>query len=274
MAGSPQAQISSRTPIDILIPAIEKDLKTLPFVIDAVRKYVKHPIGSILIVAPRKERILELCRRKGCRFVDEDTVFPLTKKDMNYRSRTWDRSGWLFQQMLKFCGDSLCSSDYYLVIDADTVLIRPHVFLSGKKTVFYCRNWSQPEYFKTYRKLLGRKRSASVSFVTHYMLFDKAKLVQLKKAIEARHQTKWYYAILRSMNKSRQFAFSEFETYGNFLHSTYPGKLLLKPALNRSLHTGIARLSKARVRQLAGTYRSISFHERKGYVRTRKAGRR
>ncbi|SDD11443.1 hypothetical protein SAMN02799630_02131 [Paenibacillus sp. UNCCL117] len=267
MAASPQASISSQTKIDVLIPAIEKDMKTLPHVIDAVRKYVRHPIGSILIVAPRKGSLIELCRRKGCRFVDENTVFPLTKKDMNYRSRTWDRSGWLFQQLLKFCGDTLCTADYFLVIDADTVLIRPHTFLSGGKTVFYCRNWSQPEYFRTYRKLLGRKRSASVSFVTHYMLFKRTKLRQLKKTIEAKHGMKWYHAILRSMNKSRQFAFSEFETYGNYLHSASPGQLILKRALNRSLHTGIAKLSAGRVRQLARSYRSISFHERKGYVR-------
>ncbi|MEK8129076.1 DUF6492 family protein [Paenibacillus filicis] len=274
MAAAPSSHSgSSRTKIDILIPAIEKDLRTLPHVIDAVRKYVKHPIGEILIVSPRKEKIIALCRRKGCRFVDENTVFPLTKKDMHYSSRTWDRSGWLFQQMLKFCGDTLCSSKYYLVIDADTVLIRPHVFLSGEKTVFYCRNWSQPEYFKTYRKLMGRKRSSSSSFVTHYMLFERKKMAELKKTIASRHRTSWYHAILRSMNKSKQFAFSEFETYGNFIHSTYPGKLLLKPALNRSLHTGVAKLSASRSRELARTYRSVSFHERKAYARGSKAAR-
>lgn len=128
--------------------------------------------------------MIELCRRKNCRFVDENTVLPITKKDIHYGTKKWERSGWLFQQLLKMSGDTLCSSDYFLVIDADTVLIRPHVFKAGNKTVFYCRNWSQPEYFKTYRRLLGKKASAPTSFVTHYMLINKAKLAQLKEKFQ------------------------------------------------------------------------------------------
>ncbi|RCX21495.1 hypothetical protein DFP94_102248 [Fontibacillus phaseoli] len=40
---------SSRTQINVLIPVIEKDLETLPYVIDGIRKYVQHPIeyGSL-----------------------------------------------------------------------------------------------------------------------------------------------------------------------------------------------------------------------------------
>ncbi|TXK84817.1 DUF6492 family protein [Paenibacillus sp. N3.4] len=264
---SPSNPLSSKTQIDVLIPAIEKDLGTLPYVIDAVRKYVKHPIGQFLIVSPRSAKIMDMCKRKGCTFVDENKVLPITKKDIHYQSKTWDRSGWLFQQLLKLNGDKLCRSKFYLVIDADTVLIRPHIFRANQKTLFYCRNWSQEEYFKTYRKLLGRKKSSSSSFVTHYMLFEKSKLVKLKKAIEAKHQTSWYKAILRSMNKSRQFAFSEFETYGNFLHSAYPGQLILKKALNKGLHMNVTQIPKSKVSQLAKSYRSISFHKRKDYVK-------
>lgn len=258
---------SNMTRIDVLIPAIEKDLGTLPLVIDGIRKYVKHPIGEILIVAPKRKRILELCRKKGCRFVHEDTVLPITKKDIHYQSNTWDRSGWLYQQLLKLSGDTLCSSKYYLVIDADTVLIRPHVFKVGSKTVFYCRNWSQDEYFNTYRKLMGRRRSARLSFVTHYMLFDKSKVTQLKKAIEARHRRSWYAAIMRSMNKSKQFAFSEFETYGNYLYSSASDKMILKPALNKSLNLRASEIPW-KAAALANTYRSISLHKRKGYLKS------
>ncbi|BFT70070.1 DUF6492 family protein [Paenibacillus sp. P36] len=267
MSGS--VALSSSTQIDVLIPAIEKDLGTLPMVIDAVRKYVKHPIGEIIIVAPRKKRILDLCQRKGCRFVHEDTVLPITKKDIHYESKTWERSGWLYQQLLKLNGDTLCTSKYYLVIDADTVLIRPHVFKVGSKTVFYCRDWSQSEYYKTYRKLMGRGRSSRRSFVTHYMLFERAKVAKLKSTIEAKHNRSWYSAIMASMNKSKQFAFSEFETYGNFLYASAPQNMILKSALNKSLSLSASRISST-VRALAKHYRSISLHKRKGYVKARK----
>lgn len=249
--------------IDIVIPAIEKDLKTLPYVVDALRKHVRHPIGQIVIVAPRKERILELCRAKGLRFVHEDTVLPITKKDIHYRSKRWERSGWLYQQLLKLGAAKLCKADYYLVIDADTVLIRPHVFRTGGKTIFYTRNWSQGEYFVTYRKLMGKKEAAPASLVTHYMLFERAKVAQMKRTIEAKHGVSWYKAIIRSMDRSKQFAFSEFETYGNYVYER--GGVKLRKALNKSLHTPVARLPAKTIAGLAARYRSISFHERKAY---------
>ncbi|NHN35269.1 hypothetical protein [Paenibacillus agricola] len=82
----------NRTKIDILIPVIEKDLNTLPYVIDDVRKHVKHPIGKILVVAPKRRRILALCRKKKCEFVDENTVLPITKKNIHYRTKKWEGS--------------------------------------------------------------------------------------------------------------------------------------------------------------------------------------
>jgi glycosyltransferase involved in cell wall biosynthesis len=259
--------LSSKTKIDILIPAIEKDLETLPYVIDAVRKQVKHPIGQIIIVAPKRSRIMELCRRKQCKFVDENSVLPITKKNIHYHSAKWERSGWLFQQLLKMSGDTLCTSEYFLVIDADTVLIRPHVFTAGEKTIFYCRNWSQPEYFKAYRRLLGKEAASRASFVTHYMLFNKTKLAQLKRVIASNHQTSWYSAILRKLDKSKQFGFSEFETYGNFLYSSNPSGVIVRKALNKSLHEDIGQITQKRVKALSKKFRSISFHKRKGYVR-------
>ncbi|MBW7477644.1 hypothetical protein K0T92_23260 [Paenibacillus oenotherae] len=255
--------------IDILIPAIEKDLKTLPYVIDSVRTMVKHPIGKILIISPDTERMKQLCSRKGCTFINEKRVLPITKSSINYSSKRWDRSGWLYQQLLKLSGDQLTKQRYYLVIDADTVLIRPHTFTASDKeqSIFYYRKWSQPEYFRTYKRLMGHKAASPVSFVTHYMLFQRSKVTKLKQDIEARHGTSWYKAILRSMNKNRQFAFSEFETYGNYFRSRHSGKYKLRPALNKSLTMNAAQLTSAKRKQLALRYRSVSFHERKAYSR-------
>ena len=264
----------SETPcIDVLIPAVEKDLKTLPRVIDAIRQQVKHPIGQILVVSPRSERIQRLCEQKRCRFVDENTVLPITKKHINYRSRKWEKSGWLFQQLLKWSGDKLCAADHFLVVDADTVLIRPHVFKVGGKTVFYCRRWTQPEYYRMYRRLLGKPPSSRLSFVTHYMLFNKKKLAQLKRTIESRHHTSWYEAILNNIDRTKPFAFSEFETYGNFVYGMNPDGVIRKPALNKSLRTPIGKLTPQKIRSYARRYRSLSFHQRKVYARKPAAAR-
>lgn len=264
----------SKITIDVLIPAIDKDLDTLPYVIDSVRKQVRHPLGRILIVSPDSAKIKALCRKKGCRFVHERSVLPFAKKHIVHKSRSWDRSGWLYQQLLKLNGDTVCGARKFLVIDADTVLIRPHIFKNGRKTVFYCRNWSQPEYFRCYRRLLGTKPVAKSSFVAHYMLFEKSKLAKLKRAIEAKHGTSWHRAILRSIDKTRPYAFSEFETYGNYFRTIAPGRMRLLQTLNKSMNGTPSQLSPSQMKRLARKYRSLSFHKRRGYVRHRLLNRK
>lgn len=257
--------------IDILIPAIEKDLGTLPYVIDHLRRYVQHPIGQIYIVSPASHRIRNLCANKKCVFVNERSVLPITKQDIHYQSSRWNRSGWLYQQLLKMNGDRIVRANHFLVMDADTVLITPHSFLAGGKTVFYCRDWSQPEYFNTYRKLLGVKAPRPRSFVTHYMLFEKTKLASLKKKIEAKHRMPWYRAIIHCINKKKQFGFSEYETYANYLYALAPGSVLLKSARNKSLSSNASSLNEKQIRRQALKYRSLSFHKRKIYSKVSRA---
>jgi len=90
----------------------------------------------------------------------------------------------------------------------------------------------------------------------------------MKREIEAKHQMPWYRAILHSMNRSKQFAFSEFETYANYLYSKNREGMKIQKARNKGLHMNAGQLSKQKVNQLAEKYRSLSFHKRKGYVRT------
>ncbi|WP_442602299.1 DUF6492 family protein [Paenibacillus sp. KN14-4R] len=256
----------STTKIDIIIPAIEKDLVTLPYTIDGIRKYVQHPIGQILIISPQSKAIKQLCQRKHCKFIDEKTVLPLTKNDIHLRTTKWERSGWMYQQLLKLSGDTLSSQDFFLVMDADTVLIRPHVFRKNGKTIFYCRTWSHDEYFKAYNKLLGIQGRARLSYVTHYMLFERTKLAAMKRKIEKRHHMRWYAAILNKATKRKAFSFSEFETYGNYVRATYPGQSIQKLSRNRGLRTNMKNLSPTSLRKLAKKFKSLSFHKRKAYT--------
>ncbi|MDQ0050667.1 hypothetical protein J2T18_005007 [Paenibacillus polymyxa] len=251
--------------IDVLIPAIDKDIVTLPLVIDSLRRHVQHRIGTIYIISPQSTGIRRLCVSKKCTFIDEKTVLPITKKHIHYGTTRWDRSGWLYQQLLKMNGDKISKASFFLVIDADTILIRPHTFRKDGKTIFYYRNWSQPEYFRTYHKLMGVKAPSPKSFVTHYMLFEKARLTRLKQVIEARHGKPWYNAIIYSVDRTKQFGFSEYETYANYLYSHQPSRMILRKSLNKALHSRASSLSQKQLDVLAKSYRSLSFHQRKVY---------
>jgi len=50
------------------------------------------------------------------------------------------------------------------------------------------------------------------------MYFNKSRVMELKKLIEAKLNTNWYTAILNCINKKELSSFAEYETYGNFMY--------------------------------------------------------
>lgn len=256
-----QDQIESHVALDVLIAAIDKDLETLPHAIDGVRNNIKHPIGEIFVVAPQSRPIQAVCAEKGCVFVDEDSVLPITKKDVNYVCHDgYDRSGWLFQQFLKLSGDKLSSQSYYLVVDSDTVFIRPQTFLADGRVIFNCSDEYHLPYFDIYRKLLHEKARCPVSFISHQMLFETKKLGELKVRIEQNTDVVWYQAIIKYIDRKTWSGHSEYETYGQFLFNHYRNEIALEYWFNLRL----MRPEIGKIRELAGQYRnrykSISFH--------------
>jgi hypothetical protein len=248
--------------IDIIIPVVEKDLSTLPLAIRSLRENVKHPIAEIIVVGPKSEKIKLLCNEEDCRYLNEETILPITKDSINYTVNGVRRSGWLFQQLLKLSGDEVSSKEYFLAADADTILIRPHTFLNnkGKVLLLYSDEHHLP-YFEAYNQLTGLRAQSPVSFVSHYMLFHKPKLRALKKMIEEKNDMKWYDAIIRCTNKAEMSGFSEYETYGNFVLSTYPGSVRMMYSFNLRLSRSKVEELPQLTEELGHRYRSISFHE-------------
>jgi len=251
--------IPSSIKLDVLIPAAEKDLEVLTYAIDGVRENIKHPLNEIIIIAPDSEKIKALCAAKQCRFVNEDSVLPITKKEVGCFMNGIDRSGWLFQQLLKLSGDTVCSRDYYLALDADTILLRPQVFIHRQKIIFNCRKPYLKPYFRMYERLLGQKPTSPVSFVNHHMLFEKDKARKLKEAIEKETGLKWYDAVIKQSG-GEDVKFSEYETYGNFTIANYPKQVAVHYAFNADLPRGeLQKIDKLK-KTLPRNFKSVSFH--------------
>ena len=221
--------------IDILIPTIEKDLPILTHAIAFAKKNILHPIGQIYIVGQKNEKIKKFCEENSCLFVNEDKIFPFTAKDIHYVTRGMiNRNGWLFQQLIKLNADKICSSDYILAIDSNTIFLRPQIFLFHTRVIFHCSKILFSSYQKMFHRLLKKKPSCKFSFLSHHMLFQKDKLKKMKKKIEKIHSKPWYDAIISLTDKKEFAGFSEYETYGNFILSHYPQECVLLHSLQRS----------------------------------------
>lgn len=205
--------------IDVVIPIISKDLAVLPLCIEGVRRCVLHNIKDIYIVAPDVQEIRTFCNDKNLKFVDERSVFGYSPMELGLITTCGDnRSGWLFQQFVKLSG-TIGTCRYFLCIDADHILIRPHVFLTDKhQTVFYMSYEKHQPYYVLLKRILPDISLSSLSYVDHKMLFDKQLLAKLHKAISENNGGRsWQNVILDFIDRSEVSGFSEFETYGNFV---------------------------------------------------------
>ena len=220
--------------IDVVIPIIAKDLRILPLCLEGVRHCVAHPIKQIYIVAPAQPEIIDFCAEYHLQFVDETTVFGFGPKDLKLQIETpdgiLDRSGWLFQQFVKLSG-KIGTCQHYLCIDADHVLVHPHVFLTeDRKTVFYMSYEEHQPYYDNIHRLFPDMELASLSYVDHKMLFDKEQLQKLHAALTQHSGKSWTDTILESYDRHCHAGFSEFELYGNFVSDK-----VLRPWLQKRL---------------------------------------
>lgn len=222
--------------LDVVIPTTGKDLDVLESCIDSIRKYLKHPIGNVYIVAPKKDAIKCIVNKKRCIFIDETTVLKdISKKDIQYYINGEDRTGWLFQQLLKLSVDTFTKHEYILVMDSDTLLMRPVKYMHKGKIILNTSDEYHETYFKVYKNLMKESPVSAKSFVSHGMLFSKKHLQEMKQFISQRNQTDWTKAILSKVDYSDLSGFSEYETYGNYVLRYHPTEVKLEYWFNHSI---------------------------------------
>lgn len=245
--------------IDVVIAIVEKDLPVLHLCIEGLRKNVSHPIKQVYLVAPENQAIKDFAAANGLQFINETTVLGYPPARINYTVTTGkglNRSGWIFQQLIKLSG-KVGTCRYYLAIDSDHVLLQPHVFLSGGKTVFYQSFDNNLPYYNNIKRLMGYYPVHWFSYVSHKMLFDKEILKQLHHTIEQRSGKRWDDAIIQNLKTNEHSDFSEFELYGHFVAKD---KKIHVPWREKPLHienmTGLAELQKRYPAKLSATFSS------------------
>lgn len=112
--------------LTVIVPAVEKDASVLPHCLQSIRAMIRHQISEVWVVAPESVTIRNLAAAENCKFVLEDTILPRPAAELKCR-------GWVLQQFIKFNASAFVTTPDYLVVDADTVFLRPPKFLSGRQ---------------------------------------------------------------------------------------------------------------------------------------------
>ena len=244
--------------IDILIPTILKDFEILELFIESLC-LINHKINKIYIVSPTNDDMVNFCEKNNIIHIDELDAVGFAKKNINYVVDGRDRSGWLYQQLIKLSCDNITELKDVLVIDSDTIFVNKNCFFSENKFLFYASaEWHQP-YFDTFKNIFGYAAPSRLSLTSHMMIFNHDKLKEMKKELEKKHNKSWQEVYLSTVSPTENSCISDYDTYANWMLCNYSNEVKIYPFYNKSdSRKNIVPLNELRKKH--SNLKSVSFH--------------
>lgn len=212
--------------IDVVIPAHKKDLDTLNHCIDGIKKNISS-VRRIVVIS--KEKYTDKAE-----WFDE-ALFPFSYQEIE--KLVTGGVGWNFQQLLKFYSPLVIPdiSENVLIIDSDTVFLRPVKFFSEDGLPLY--NLSKDinlensvfhqESIKHIAKILPEimeklpESMRNISGVCHHMLFQKHLIEELFVMVEKQDGTGDPFYKIFLKNTDKMYGVSEYNLYFYFLVSLH-----------------------------------------------------
>ena len=163
-----------------------------------------------------------------------EKIFPFTLEDIkNYIKSTNNRYGWYLQQLLKLYAGKVIPNilDYYLVIDCDTLFLKPTTFFINNIPLYNVGNEYHEPYFK-HMKLLDKSlvKQIKPSGICHHMMFSKNIVNELMTMIERNKNNLFWKVFLECVhpNNYNSSGASEYELYLTYLCIYHKDKMKLR----------------------------------------------
>lgn len=207
---------------ELLVVATLKDFYVLPLSVrSAIKSQTSLAFTKINIVVP-EEYLLEV--EKIVFFVEVpitlicENVYFADSEAENIEKHFKHRAGWVKQQLIKIRHISDSGSDFTLVLDSDTLLLRNRCWIDqGQKQILFQSEEFNPEYYDFLTRM-GGEPSKRFSFITHYMLFNRGHLIAALSQIGMSDSENQIRALVKHSKSDIESAFSiDFELYGQFL---------------------------------------------------------
>lgn len=236
-------------------------------------------VGSFELEKRIKSDIEELGINGSVGFIEENSLLSYTKVKESYEKRFREltgneltgkllsRAGWYYQQFLKLEFYKICTDEYYLVWDADTIPLR-NIELFNEQGMPYLdvKTEYNPPYFDTIYNLLGIKKAIEPSFISEHMLFKKTYVEEMLTEINesSLNGTCYYDKIFSAIEYPSLSAFSEFETYGTWICARHSNSYRIRnwsSIRNTGYFTGKDNLTEDDLKWLATGFDAATFEK-------------
>jgi hypothetical protein len=216
--------------IDVVIPCARKDIPTLEMCIKSIRRYGKDVRRIIVVSDEQFSSSAEWFDEKCFPFTREDlalAIFGNEEEARQFIEVSRANINWIYQQFLKLYAAFVIPniSSNVLILDSDTVFLRPVSFLHEKRYAFFNpgTEYHLPYFAFMHRAIPGLSRVFSEhSGISHHMLFQKEILEDLFATIKAVHGDDVIWkSLCRSIDVTSLYnsCMSEYELYFNFAFS-------------------------------------------------------
>lgn len=228
---------SALPPITVAIPVHEKDSWLLDAVVRAAVDGTLNPVFEVQLwhtagATPLADRCRARLIADGLpvRLMSELEFVPVEVR-AKARSIAQHRTGWVLQQAIKFLAVLRAPTASTLVLDADTLLIRPRTWVTWDGVQILSPSVEyEPAYRAHLERFSGRHDAAPVSFITHHQLMQRDILEQvIGTGLEGLEQ--WLEAARPS--DADEPLLSEYHTYGAVLWDRCRDRAVLAASRNR-----------------------------------------
>jgi hypothetical protein len=211
--------------IDAVIPTCLKDINTLEYVINGLKKNITNIRNIYVLCHDSLKNNISF----GI-FVDE-SIFPFSIQDVNnYVSDHGRGKGWWFQQLLKLysyqCIEGISSN--ILIVDSETIFYNKYTPIENNIVHYAVSNEINNNY-RDHIKLLLNDININVNFsgICHQMLFQTHVLQNLFDRIELQYNMPFWKVMLEINKKNNNRGYSEYDLYLNFALSFHKNTIKL-----------------------------------------------
>lgn len=211
---------------DIVIPIGPNDVKLIDLHLQLTKNNIIGYRNIYLICYNPNIKV------EGCITINEN-IFPFTIETVENLHGKLDRNGWYLQQLLKLYAGIVIDSilDRYLVIDADTLFLKPTKFIDNNKCLYnYGREFHLP-YFIHMKKLNNNftRMQGDKSGICHHMMFETKYIKEIINIIEKEHNDVFYNVFLNNVTDKTGSGASEYEIYFNYMLMYHQDDIIIRP---------------------------------------------
>jgi len=249
----PLRSVKNPPPINIVMPFVRKDLAMLPHAVAGAVRSSKNPIQRVLLITPDRtfadgavsgaEIINDILEKVGSDHPslkieirrDEEVLGKRLVEEIQNLGLSPRYNGWVTQQLVKILAVMQSDSVASLVVDSDTVLKFPRVWVDGlgRQALSMGQECRQVPFLHT-NKFLNITSRPLLSFVTHHQLMQKD-LLQAIFPDGAESVGVWLrFADPKDEDGLTGFKLNDYEAYGAFIHTHHPERTFLATWGNRS----------------------------------------